>query len=234
MAKDALGREAKAEPIEFERFSLSQRVEHLVLIVSFLTLVLTGLPQKFYDAPWAYGLVLAMGGIDTTRFIHRTFAVVFIMEGVYHLESLLVGAIQGRLRPSMLPTLRDVHDALNMLRYSLGLVDQQPQFGRYDYRQKFEYWGVVLGGMVMVVTGLILWWPTVAIRFLPGEVVPAAKEAHSGQALLTLLVVVAWHLYGAHLSPLHFPCDTSIFSGKISKERILEGHPLEYKELMRE
>ncbi|MCL4508575.1 MAG: hypothetical protein M1296_03485, partial [Chloroflexi bacterium] len=75
------------------------------------------------------------------------------------------------------------------------------------------------------------WFPTWATKVLPGELIPAAKEAHGGEALLAFLVIVIWHLYGVHLSPLRFPGDISIFTGRISRKRMIEEHPLEYAQL---
>jgi cytochrome b subunit of formate dehydrogenase len=119
-----------------------------------------------------------------------------------------------------------------MLRYYLGVSDEQAQFDRYDYRQKFEYWGLVLGGVVMIVTGLILYFPTTVTRFLAGEVIPAAKVAHSNEGLLAFLVVIIWHVYNAHLSPDVFPFDASIFTGRISRERMEKEHSLEYARMV--
>ena len=136
----------------------------------------------------------------------------------------------------MIPTLKDFVDALQMLRYSVGLTSRKPLFDRYDYAEKFEYWGIVYGNMIMIATGLILWFPTYVIRVLPGrliffdsgELIPAAKEMHAGEALLALLVILVWHLYSVMLSPAHFPLNTSMFTGKISKHDLMEEHPLEY------
>jgi|SRR3989304_3231288 len=218
-------------PQRFVRFSLSQRLEHLVLMLIFLALVLTGLPQRFYDHPWSQWTVLHLGGIDNTRFLHRTFALVFMGQALYHLVTVVHLATRGRLRPTIVPTLKDVSDAWQMLRYSLGVAEERPKFDRYTYGQKFEYWGIISGGMVMIITGLFLWFPLVVTRALPGEVVAAAKEAHGNEALLALLVIVVWHLYAVLLSPAFFPGDYSIFTGYISKHRMREEHPLEYLRL---
>jgi len=213
---------------EFVRFSVSQRFEHLLTMVCFGALLVTGLPQKFNDASLSIWVVNNLGGIDNVRFLHRVFATVFIFSAFYHVGAIGLSIMRGKFGPSMAPAMRDFADALVMLRYSVGLTNSKPRFGRYDYRQKFEYWGIVYGGIIMIATGLTLWFPTYATRILPGEVVPAAKEMHAGEALLALLVIVTWHMYSVILSPTHFPGDWSIFTGKISREKLREEHPLEY------
>ncbi|MBI4319154.1 MAG: cytochrome b/b6 domain-containing protein [Chloroflexi bacterium] len=218
---------------EFVRFNPGQRLEHFLLMVAFLGLCLTGIPQKFYGEAWASWLILLMGGIETTRLIHRFFAVLLVLESLYHVFYIVLGLLRGNQRPSMVPKLQDFRDSFGMLRYSVGLLPEPPKFDRYDYRQKFEYWGLVLGNFIMIATGAILWFPVLATRLLPGELIPAAKEAHSGEALLALLVITVWHLYSVHLSPVQFPGDTSIFTGRISKRRLIEEHPLEYLRLAR-
>jgi formate dehydrogenase gamma subunit len=229
MAKTASQR---IEGDQIVRFNVSERIEHFVMMVGFTMLVVTGLPQKFYGISWAANIVMAMGGIDNVRLIHRIFAAIFVIQAFYHTFYVVTGLLKRRFRPSMVPELKDVFDAWHMLKYCLGLASHEPAFGRFTYREKFEYWGVVLGAIIMVVTGAILWFPTWATRVLPGEIIPAAKEAHGGEALLAFLVIVIWHLYGVHLSPLRFPGDISIFTGRLSRKRMIEEHPLEYAELM--
>ncbi len=225
------GRQAALQE-KFIRFCVSQRLEHFLIMTCFIALLLTGLPQKFDEASFSVWIVNNLGGIDRVRFLHRVFACVFMFGSFYHLAVLGVSMARGRFRPTMMPTLRDFFDALNMLRYSVGLSSSKPLFGRYDYRQKFEYWGIVLGAVIMIISGLILWFPTYATRALPGEMIPASKEMHSGEALLAMLVIVVWHLYSVMLSPAHFPGDFSVFTGKISRKTMLEEHPLECPELL--
>src|SRR3990172_742679 len=115
-------------PEYFVRFSIDQRLQHILLMVSFIMLVATGLPQKFSTTPWAEWMVLHLGGIDTTRLLHRVFAVTFIVVSGYHILSLVVSLLRGRLRPSMVPNLGDFQDVLTEVRYSLGLTEEHPHF----------------------------------------------------------------------------------------------------------
>src|SRR5262249_31102971 len=103
----------------------------------------------------------------------------------------------------------------------------QARFDRFDYRQKFEYWGLVMGGLLMAGTGLTLYLPLVVTRWLPGILIPIAKVAHSNEGLMAFLVVVTWHVYNAHFNPDVFPCDRTIFTGRISRHRMQHEHPLE-------
>jgi len=209
------------------RFNLQQRIEHFVTMVVFTLLCLTGLPQKFYTAGWAHALVDFFGGADWTRSIHRFCGVLLAVSTVVHFAA-GVALIAGRkTRLSMIPTRQDFSDAIGTLRYYLGVKERAPPFDRYDYRMKFEYWGLVAGNVIMVLTGFILYLPTLAARIMPGQVIPAAKVAHSNEGLMAFLVITIWHIYNAHLNPDVFPFDTTIFTGKISRERMLHEHPLE-------
>ncbi|MBM2831256.1 MAG: deca-heme C-type cytochrome-like protein [Dehalococcoidia bacterium] len=212
----------------FVRFNLGQRIEHITVMVLFTLLVLTGLPQKYSGSSWAQWIILTLGGIDITRLIHRIVGVLFAASTAYHLVHVTYLVLARKVRPTMLFNLKDVRDAIVTLRYCLGTTREYPQHDRYDYRQKFEYWGILFGGGVMIATGAVLMFPILITRLLPGELVAAAKEAHTWEALLAVLTIVVWHLYGAHLAPDRFPADTSIFTGKISRERALKEHPLEY------
>ena len=90
---------------------------------------------------------------------------------------------------------------------------------------------MVAGGLLMVFTGLLLYYPVFFTSFLPGQLLPAAKVAHSNEGLMAFLVVLTWHLYNAHLAPGVFPFNPTIFTGRISREHLREHHPLEYERL---
>lgn len=215
----------------FVRFSPKQRVEHVTIMLVFLLLAVTGFPQKFYEAGWASAVVGALGGLDRVRWLHRAAGILFAILSAFHIASAAFLVLTGKARPSLVPTRQDFVDAIDNLRYYLGARSEPARFDRFDYRQKFEYWGLVLGGVVMVATGFMLLYPGAVARFLPGELIPASKVAHSNEGLMAFLVVITWHIYNAHLNPDVFPFDTSIFTGKISKERMHHEHPLELERL---
>ncbi|MGE5304179.1 MAG: formate dehydrogenase subunit gamma [Alphaproteobacteria bacterium] len=214
------------------RFSKRQRAEHFLVMTLFLLLAVTGFPQKFFDMAWSQWLIIFLGGIDRVRWLHRLSGVLFAIVAVLHLAVVLSLAASKRITLNMIPTKKDFRDAIITLRYYLGLSEEQARFDRYEYRQKFEYWGLILGGLIMISTGFILYFPIFWTGFLPGEVIPAANVAHSSEGLLAFLIVIIWHIYNAHLNPDVFPFDTSIFTGKISEERMEKEHPLEYARLM--
>jgi formate dehydrogenase subunit gamma len=209
------------------RFSLKQRIEHLVTMLIFTGLCLTGLPQKFYTAGWAQWIVRIVGGLDNARWIHRALGIGLAISTLLHFAGAFAAIVARRTGFSIVPNQKDFQDAIDTLKYYLGLADRPAEFDRYDYKQKWEYWGLVVGNIIMIVSGLILFYPTVAARMVPGQVIPAAKVAHSNEGLMAFLVITIWHIFNAHLNPDVFPFDTSIFTGKISHERMEHEHPLE-------
>ncbi|HEX4826162.1 MAG TPA: cytochrome b/b6 domain-containing protein [Candidatus Polarisedimenticolaceae bacterium] len=215
----------------FLRFSLRQRLEHLSVMILFLVLAVTGFPQKFAGAAWAQTTIRLMGGVEIARFVHRLAGILFAVLTAVHLGTAIALVLSGKSRPSMVPGRKDFADAIKTLRYYLGLSDAEARFDRFDYRQKFEYWGLVMGGLLMVGTGLVLYMPLQVTSFLPGVVIPVAKVAHSNEGLMAFLVVITWHIYNAHLNPDVFPFDLTIFNGKISRHRMEHEHPLELARL---
>jgi len=216
---------------KYVRFSPLQRVEHFAVMALFVVLAVTGFPQKFYDHRWAQVMTGWLGGVDTARWFHRAAGSAFGLLLVAHVVRLVSQVARGTVSLSMVPTRQDFRDAVQTLRYYFGVTDKQARFDRFDYRQKFEYWGLLMGSAIVVGTGVVLLFPILTARFLPGELIPAAYLAHSQEGLMAFLVVIVWHIYNAHLSPDVFPFDTSIFTGTISEERMHHEHPLELERL---
>ena len=213
------------------RFSPWAIFQHASIIVLFVVLLVSGLPQKWPQAELSQWLVDVQGGVFAARWIHRVAGIVFAVLTVAHLAVAIFMVASRRWKATMLLTRQDFRDTIQNLRWYFGREEHPPRFGRYDYRQKYEYWGLIFGSLVMVFSGLALFFPVLVSRLLPAEIIPAAKAMHSNEAMLALAIILVWHLYGAHLNPDVFPGDSSVFTGKISKERLHHEHPLEYEEL---
>jgi cytochrome b subunit of formate dehydrogenase len=216
------------------RFSPLERFEHFAVMTLFAVLAVTGFPQKFYDHRWAQVVTGWLGGVDTARWFHRAAGIAFGLLLVAHVLRLVATVMRGTTALSMVPTRQDFVDAVQTIRYYLRLTDTPARFDRFDYRQKFEYWGLILGSGIVVGTGLVLLFPIQTAALLPGQIIPAAYVAHSQEGLMAFLVVIVWHIYNAHLSPEVFPFDTSIFTGEISVERMHHEHPLELQRVVKD
>jgi cytochrome b subunit of formate dehydrogenase/mono/diheme cytochrome c family protein len=211
----------------YERFPLARRIEHLVMLLSFTTLGLTGLPQKYPSSGISIAFVDLLGGIETLRTIHHFAAVVMMVGTAWHLLVFGYMAYVRRTRLSMLPSLQDIKDGWQALMYNLGFAKTFPQMGRYTFEEKMEYWAFAWGAIVMGATGFMMWNPISTAKFLPGEVIPAAKAAHGGEAVLAVLAIIIWHMYGVHIKRLN----KSMFTGKMSEEVMLHEHPLELADI---
>jgi formate dehydrogenase subunit gamma len=213
------------------RFDLSQRLQHIILITSFTLLALTGLPQLFVLTSWAQGFMALLGGLDGVRKIHHLAAMLLVFVLVYHVFSVIFDLIAGR--PAlMLPRWQDGQDAQHAFAYLLGRRADKPQYDRFDFRQKLEYWALIWGTFLMGLTGLVLMFPQLVAQFLPGVVIYAAKAAHGLEALLAIASIIIWHMYNTHLAEGMWPFDSTIFTGQISRERMMAEHPLDYQRLL--
>jgi cytochrome b subunit of formate dehydrogenase len=204
------------------RFPLPRRIEHWVNGAAFLILALTGLPQKFFEASLSLGLINALGGIEAVRILHRVAAVVLALVALWHFGyNIYVWYVQ-RKNPSMLPNNQDGFNAWQTLKYNLGLEPERPQQGFYTFEEKMEYWALLWGTLVMVLSGFFLWNPITAARYFPGEWIPAAKAAHGGEALLAVLAILLWHMY--HVLVRTF--NKSMYTGYMSRAEMEHEHPL--------
>ncbi len=221
-----------AKPREFIRFSPIRRVEHALVVVAFFMLVVTGIPQRFYESSWAITMVDWMGGLAQVRMLHRLFGIVFTVQFALHILHGLWIILIKRRTPAIAPNFQDVRDAILSFQNVTGSKKKEPKFGHFEFRQKFEYWGMIVGGSLMITTGLVLMNPTLLATFFPSELIPLSRVAHSNEAFLAFLVILFWHLYSVTLNPEVFPLDTSIFTGRISQARMKHEHPLEYEALV--
>jgi len=226
---------------QYQRFTRLNRALHAIMIVSFMSLALTGMTLKFSYTGWAVTLSRLFGGFETAGYIHRVAAV--FMFGIFfvHLGDLWKTARREnkKLRSlltgpeTMLPTRKDLDDFLGSLRWFLGR-GPRPQYGRWTYWEKFDYFAVFWGIFVIGSTGLMLWFPEFFTNFFPGWLINVATVIHSDEALLAVGFIFTVHFFNTHLRPEKFPMDLVIFTGRMPVEEFKEDKPAEYQALVRE
>ncbi|MDP2776324.1 MAG: cytochrome b/b6 domain-containing protein [Anaerolineales bacterium] len=211
----------------YMRFPVVRRIEHLLMLLSFITLGMTGLPQKYPTSSLGAFLLNILGGIETLRFINHTAAIVMMFGTAYHLLVMGYSVFVLRDQMSMLPSMQDAKDGIQALLYNLGFAKTYPQMGRYTFEEKMEYWAFAWGAVVMGATGFLMWNPITATQFLPGQFIPAAKAAHGGEAVLAVLAIIIWHIYGVHIKRLN----KAMWTGTQTEEEMLHEHPLELADI---
>jgi len=226
--------------LEFKRFTRRQRQLHILVIISFIGLALTGMTLKFSYLGWAKTISHMLGGFEQAGFIHRVCAVItFFYFGAHVVD--LVGRKRRRRQTwwqflrdknSMLPNRLDWLDLKASIRWFLGR-GPRPGYGRWTYWEKFDYFAVFWGVVIIGSTGLLLWFPEFFTRFLPGQFINVATIVHSDEALLAVGFIFTVHFFNTHFRPDKFPMDTIIFTGRVPLEEFQRDRPREFAELVR-
>ncbi len=225
----------------FSRFSPYERFLHILVVTSFLLLVITGMPLKFYYTDWAKHMFTFMGGVSTARWLHHFGAVVTFLYFGLHLCGLAVKIYRRRdtfknpktgrygLKEiwnhwtgpdSMIPNLQDWRDFVAHQKWFFG-KGPKPQFDRWTYWEKFDYFSVFWGVAIIGFSGLIMWFPIFFSQFMPGWMINIALIVHSDEALLAAGFIFTVHFFNTHFRLEKFPMDTVIFSGRVSKAELL-------------
>jgi cytochrome b subunit of formate dehydrogenase len=231
--------DARQPERQFVRFSRLNRALHAFMIVSFMSLALTGLTLKFSYTAWAVTLSHLLGGFETAGYIHRAAAVVMFGVFAAHLSDLYWRKRQeyGTWRAlllgpnTMLPTKTDLREAAATLKWFVGL-GPRPHYGRWTYWEKFDYFAVFWGIAVIGMTGLTLWFPVFFTRFMPGWFINVATIIHSDEALLATGFIFTVHFFNTHLRPEKFPMDITVFTGRMSVVELKRDKPREYEALV--
>ncbi|MEI6385515.1 MAG: cytochrome b/b6 domain-containing protein [Spirochaetota bacterium] len=221
----------------FVRFRLYHRILHIMVIVSFLGLALTGMSLKFSGQDWGVWLSWVMGGPMASRFLHRLFAVVTFLYFGLHVLWIIRSWIKDGFKKtfwgpdSIMPQFIDIKQMYQNVKYFLG-KGPQPRFDKYTYWEKFDYFAVFWGVAIIGSTGLVLWFPVLFAHFLPGILINAAIIVHSDEALLAVGFIFTIHFFNTHLRPEKFPMDKVIFTGRVTEEELKNERPAEYERLI--
>lgn len=239
----------------FIRMNWPERMQHFILIITFLILIITGLPLFFYKLKLFESLFSLEKSFYIRGIFHRIAAVGLIINLVWHLIY-SVFTERGRNNfKEMLPKFKDIQDAFQLFWHNVGftrflykqgilkkffeahpywLFQKSPRFGRYNFIEKFEYWSVGWGSVVMIVSGFFMWNVELSLSLFPLWIHDIFIIVHGYEALLAFLAVIIWHMYNVHLNPEEFPMSKIWLNGKITGKKLRILHPLEYQKILDE
>ncbi len=223
----------------FVRFTRAQRYLHAVLFSTFLGLAATGLPLRFSESIWARGLAKGVGGFGAILFFHKFCALALTAAFLIHVKDLITRVVVHHEKgifwgsTSMVANWKDVKDLFGHMRWFLGM-GPKPQFGRYAYWEKFDYWAVFWGMIVIGFSGYAMWFAPFFAHFLPGWALNAVLVIHSEEGLLAILFIFSIHFVNTHLRPDSFPMDMVVFTGVESEEEFKKKRALEYEGLVKQ
>lgn len=212
------------------RLDLSQVLQHLALVVSFVALVVTGFALRYPEARWV-SFLAALGMSEAVRAsLHRVFAVVLLLVGFWHLYYVTLTRRGSAALRAILPSWPDLGQLVDNLRFHLWRRAAPVAFARYDYTQKVEYWALAWGTVVMAATGVVLWFPEETVRLIPSWAVTAAQTVHFYEAWLATLAVLVWHGFFVVIHPAAYPMSWTWLTGRMGRKEAREHHAGWYQE----
>jgi cytochrome b subunit of formate dehydrogenase len=198
--------------------------QHTFLMISFVCLVLTGFALRFSDSWWVQWLFGWEGGFPFRGILHRVSAVVLMATTIWHVLYLFTARGKQYLR-DMLPTTNDVRQSIQLISYNLGIGKEKPQFGRFSYIEKAEYWALVWGTAIMAGTGLLLWFDNLAVTWVPKGFLDVMLVIHYYEAWLATLAILIWHMYSTVFNPSVYPMNPAWYTGKMPRRMYMHEHP---------
>ncbi len=237
---------------DLPRYSAHIVIQHLLIFITFMLLVATGLPIFFSDLFWAPYVISFFGGIDAARLIHRIAAFTMMFASAYHVITIFAGTIQKILKKefdyksTQIPRLKDLFDLIHDIKYFLGLKPHRPKMEKFMYKQKAHYLAIIWGSFVLMTAGSALLFPDLMSKLLPetlGKILPQAavgedsytvlfqalaRLMHADEAVMALILIAFWHWINVHFVPGRFPMQWTFLTGKITREHQIEEHFLEY------
>jgi len=227
-------RRKEKNAIHMPRFTRNEVIQHILLALSFIILAITGFALKYPNSFWAEGLRTVGMSEPVRQWVHRASAVVMIVLSFYHLAYLLFTARGRDVLKELLPTFKDITDVRDNLMYYLRLSKNHPQFNQYDYAEKAEYWALVWGTIVMAVTGLLLWFPTMVGDWAPVWLIKVSEIVHFMEAILASLAILVWHWFFVMFRPSEYPMSFTWTDGNMTLEHYRHHHERHFRRILLE
>jgi len=227
----------KEIPKEYLRFNIIERIQHIILFTTFLLLAFTGWALKYPEVEYSQGWIRIWGGPETAGLIHRIAGIIMLLDFIWHVIYMTYRIVSGRIRfheyTTLIPLPKDLTDLVKNLLYFMGASREKPQFGRFSYLHKFDYWAVFWGMAIIGLSGLFLTFPVQASYLFPTWSLNWIWELifimHSDEALLAVVFILFFHFYNEHLRWEQFPMNMVWITGRLPIEKMKHEHPLEYE-----
>lgn len=247
--------ELAGENEQFERMPLLQRIQHIFLMTCFFTLVLTGLPILLHNNSFVQSIFDFEGGFALRGLLHRAAGIGLMIVSAVQLTYIIFTKDGRRDFFAIIPGPKDAFDAVHTFMHNLGSMsyfkkkgyfpelfkkypwisfEDEPLFGKYNFIEKFEYFALLWGNLIMIMTGLMMWYIEISLTIFPKWILDVVRVVHGFEALLALLSIVIWHMYNVHLNPEVFPMSRIWLTGKISRRELKKHHPMQYEQILLE
>ena len=202
------------------RFRPVQRIFHALLMLDFLWLSATGVARLYPYTAFGKGVGALFGGYEGSLAAHKIGGVILLILFAAHLVYLAVVGRRSLSGPdSLLPCRSDAAHFIQHVKWMLGF-GPPPRFERWGYWEKFDYWAVFWGMIIIGGTGLIMMFPVSASAIMDGRWINVARWVHRLEALLAMGHIFIIHFFIGHLRPACFPMDTTIFEGSTDITRL--------------
>ncbi len=216
------------------RLTKNEVIQHIILFTSFIILAITGFALKFSQSWWSEGLTKIGLNEHVRQLVHRTAAVILILTGIYHVIYLILTKRGRFVLSALIPKFKDITQASQNIAYYLGLSKLKPEFDKFDYTEKAEYWALIWGTVIMGLTGFILWFPTAVGNWAPIWLIKVCQSIHFYEAVLASLAILIWHWFFVIFHPKEYPMNLTWVDGQMSLDEYKEHHTEDFKTIIKE
>jgi formate dehydrogenase gamma subunit len=221
---------------KYLRMTFNERMQHYLLLTSFITLVITGFALKFPEALWVkwFRNLIGEGAFDLRSITHKIAAVIMVADTIYHVFYISFTERGKKLVRDLWFRKNDLTELKGTIRYFIGKAKTKPAYGRFSYIEKMEYWAVVWGTVIMGITGVVLWFENTFLPVISNSGMDIATAIHYYEAILAALSIFVWHFYFVIYNPDVYPMNKAWLTGYMNEEEMEKEHPMELEEIMKQ